>query len=113
MRKLFAIGILCLFALLLIAARPRPCRTRDECFYRFVLMHTLTPTPTASATLMATFPGDKFPGIPVLPIFLLPTSPETLCQPCWTNGDGVEHCGPLPDPVPTFIPPPPGYPPPV
>ena len=48
MKKPVAIGLLCLFALLLIAARPRPCWTRSECFYR--LAFTATPTSTIMPT---------------------------------------------------------------
>jgi len=71
MRKLVAIFLLCLFALLLIAAHPRPCRTRDECFFRFVFTETATQTPTqtpsppapsAPSACDASNPNPYFPG---------------------------------------------------
>ena len=48
MKRIVAIFLLCLFALVLIAARPRPCGTRSECFN--LLVNTPTPTPTTWAT---------------------------------------------------------------
>ena len=68
MRKLVAALLLCLFALLLIAARPRPCRTRDECFFQFVFTVTATQVPTQTLSLPApsacdaSNPNPYFPG---------------------------------------------------
>ena len=50
MKRIIAIFLLCLFALLLIAARPRPCKTRSECFFRSVYTPTLTATQAATET---------------------------------------------------------------
>jgi len=44
MKRIAIALLLCLFALLLIAARPRPCKTRGECFFR----SAFTATPTAT-----------------------------------------------------------------
>ena len=49
MKRIIAIFLLCLFALLLIAARPRPCKTRSECFFQTVYTPTLTATRAATA----------------------------------------------------------------
>jgi len=114
MKKLVTVILLCLFALLLIAAispeqnrpRPRPCGTRTQCFNLLFPIVTFTATPTAI----------QIPDHTPTPIFV--TTPNysflfgrgILCLPSWTDGDGVEHCGPIPNPMPTFIAP---YPPPV
>jgi len=57
MKKLVAILLLCLFALLLIAARPRPrpCGTRTQCFNLLFPVATMTPTLTRT----------KAPNLPI------------------------------------------------
>src|SRR3990167_5866644 len=50
MKKLVAIFLFCLLALLLIAARPRPrpCGTRTQCFNLLFPIATVTPTVTST-----------------------------------------------------------------
>ena len=108
MKKLVAILLLCLFALLLIAARPRPCKTRSECFFRYF--------PMATPTFMAT---ETITVEPIKSQIENPTAQymEWKCDYIWP---GVQRCGwfditgtpviiiPLPPPSSTA--PPAGYP---
>jgi len=57
MKKIAVCLLLSTFCLLLIAARPRPCRTRDECFYQF----TFTATPTMTRTAIPIYSPEIFP----------------------------------------------------
>src|SRR3990167_1967203 len=115
MRKLVAIFLICLFALFLIAARPRPCRTRGECFFRIIATVTVTERQSSEVTHQ---PDNKssvisFPETPVPYItYPLQALTSTLCVPMWADGYGVFHCGNPPDPWPTVVPFPISYPPP-
>src|SRR3990167_10839436 len=77
MKKLAAILLLCLFALLLIAARPRPCGTRTQCFNQLFPLATTTLTPTLTPTRIET--PRLMSSCPIL-AFLV--TGETYILPC-------------------------------
>jgi len=87
MRKLAAIFLLCLLALLLIAARPRPrpCGTRTQCF------NLLFPISTATLTMT-----------------IIPMAANVIYQDMTSTPNYSIDWPPLPPPIP-----PPAYPPPV